>query len=145
MSAQDIDAIKTALSAGPTPGPWRQEHKRCIDGMYRTLVFDSAGDEIAHLMWHPVPVPGGTSTDRAENAAYIAACHPQAIAALLDALEAAQKDAARYRWLRANACWGYPSSEGSSSKDAYLVITGYGVSGNADAAIDAVMNAKEPT
>lgn len=29
------------------------------------------------------------------------ACHPDRIARLLDALEAAQKDAERYRWLRA--------------------------------------------
>ena len=35
------------------------------------------------------------------------------------------EDAARYRLLRENACESYPSGEGSNSKDAYLVITGY--------------------
>ena len=35
-------------------------------------------------------------------------------------------DAERYRWLRDSSCSvGYPSSEGSESEDAYLVITGY--------------------
>lgn len=31
----------------------------------------------------------------------------------------------RYLWLRDQVYWGYPSSEGSTNKDAYMVITGY--------------------
>ena len=48
-------------------------------------------------------------------------------------------DSLRYRWLKKNACWGYPSSEGSDNKDAYLIITGYGYKGDVDAVIDAEM------
>lgn len=41
-------------------------------------------------------------------------------------VERLRKDAERYRHLRDSLCCeGYPSSEGSSSEDAYLVITGY--------------------
>lgn len=49
-----------------------------------------------------------------------------AVVAHIDAqMELDRKDAERYRWLREGAYEGYPSSEGSSNKDAYLVITGY--------------------
>lgn len=41
-------------------------------------------------------------------------------------IEALRADAARYRWLRDHVIFGYPSSEGSSNKAAYLVVTGYG-------------------
>jgi hypothetical protein len=37
--------------------------------------------------------------------AYLRACHPERIARLLDALELAQKDAARYRWLAKHCRW----------------------------------------
>ena len=63
--------------------------------------------------------------------------------AITEALAQNAKDAKRYRWLREQACWGYPSSEGSDNKDAYIIITGYGhACGNNDAvdsAIDAAM------
>ena len=39
---------------------------------------------------------------------------------------ALRADALRYRWLRNHVIFGYPSSEGSSNKAAYLVVTGYG-------------------
>jgi predicted metal-binding transcription factor (methanogenesis marker protein 9) len=39
-----------------------------------------------------------------QDARYIAACHPERIARLLDALEQASKDAERYRALREKAC-----------------------------------------
>lgn len=65
-------------------------------------------------------------------------------AELVKALEEARKDAERYRWLRHACCEGYPSGEGSSSKDAYLVITGYDdlypmTDAQKDAAIDAAI------
>jgi len=35
-------------------------------------------------------------------------------------------EAVMYQFLRRHVVFGYPSSEGSSSKDVYLVVTGYG-------------------
>lgn len=55
------------------------------------------------------------------------------------------KDAERYRHLRDEALMYYPSGEGSQSKDAYLVVTGYGWEDNpdlVDEAVDAVIAAK---
>lgn len=59
------------------------------------------------------------------------------------------RDAARYRYLRESACEGYPSSEGSCNKDAYLIITGYDdlypmTDAQKDAAVDAAL-APAPT
>lgn len=53
------------------------------------------------------------------------------------------KDAERYRVLRDNALMGYPSAEGSSNKDAYLVVTGYGWDDNqkiVDEAVDTAIS-----
>lgn len=61
-----------------------------------------------------------------------AACSPDRIARLLDALEAAQKDAARYRWLRAMDItheWGVVNGDMSEAP----------VLDELDAAIDSAM------
>ena len=83
-----LEAIKARCEAA-TEGPWQHEHRRKDDGMYRTEVFDMTGEAIACLAWHPVQHPGGTSTDRAENAAFIA--HARAdipwLISLLEALD----------------------------------------------------------
>lgn len=58
---------------------------------------------------------------------------------------ALRADALRYRWLRNHVIFGYPSSEGSSNKAAYLVVTGYGYRESkklTDQAIDAVRAAE---
>jgi len=60
-------------------------------------------------------------------------------------IEALRADALRYRWLRNHVIFGYPSSEGSSNKDAYLVVTGYGCKKSkklTDQAIDAAIAAE---
>lgn len=60
-------------------------------------------------------------------------------------VEALRADAARYRWLRDHVIFGYPSSEGSNDKAAYLVVTGYGYRESkklTDQAIDAVRAAE---
>lgn len=62
-----------------------------------------------------------------------------------DEIAALRADAARYRWLRDHVIFGYPSSEGSSNKDAYLVVTGYGCKKSkklTDLAIDAAIAAE---
>lgn len=40
------------------------------------------------------------------------------------------RDAVRYRLLRDKACMFYPSAEGCDSKEACLVVTGYGTGGD---------------
>lgn len=73
------------------------------------------------------------------NGAYIAAANPAAILALLDELEAAKRDAARYRFLRDD---GVPDDDGYAD-DALLVYRGFGESSllpdQLDAAIDAAI------
>lgn len=82
----DVKAIRDALSANPTPGPWGLGN---ADG-FAAIVRNEAGDIIT---------PTGPRT---ADATYIAACHPARIARLLahiDAqalrLEAAERDAVR--------------------------------------------------
>lgn len=61
---------------------------------------------------------------------------------LVTRLREAEKDAARYRWLRDNVCMFYVSAEGCNCKDAYLTVTGYGDDDSievVDAAIDEQM------
>ncbi len=83
----DIKAIRGALAAGPTPGPWHayihplQPHE--LDGR-ADIVGANRDDDVAENSPH-------------KNAAYIAACSPDRIARLLDALEQAQKWRGLYR------------------------------------------------
>lgn len=60
-------------------------------------------------------------------------------------LREAERDAARYRWLRDRVCMFYVSAEDCDSKDAYLTVTGYGDDDSrevVDAAIDDQMKEK---
>jgi hypothetical protein len=107
----DIKALRDALAAGPTPGPWRAETYQDHDGPpecddYAVQATPSttprAWETLLTMDWSDAP-PRGNRFSRAEAAAtrdYIAACSPDRIARLLDALEAATRDAARYWWLR---------------------------------------------
>jgi hypothetical protein len=92
-TAPDVAAIRAALAQGPTPGPWK--HKRHADVMV-------GGLRLCHVN-AAAKLGIGADVERGDvNAAYIAACHPERIARLLDALEAATKDAELWRWFRAN-------------------------------------------
>lgn len=53
-----------------------------------------------------------------------------------------EMNAARYIFLRDTAIMGYPSSEGSRNKDAYLVVTGYGYADSKDTVDTAVDTAR---
>lgn len=73
-----------------TPGPWGYSHRRCPDEYHRTQVYDSTGATIATLEWHVVnPLAQTITTDRAENAALIAAA-PEIFEALVDEAEYGQ-------------------------------------------------------
>lgn len=110
----DIKAIRDALAAGPTPGPWEQKEPeedkqylrirgRRLGGRFK--IANVAAPKIALL---DSELQSREDAESAANAAYIAACHPERIARLLDALELAQKDAERYRAMREPKCLSWP-------------------------------------
>lgn len=82
-----IEAIKEALKAGPTEGPWEIQPQGgsesifevMVDGYYVATTHDGVKSQC----------------NAEENAAFIAACNPVAIRSLIERLEAAEKDAAR--------------------------------------------------
>lgn len=71
-------------------GPWAYAHRERPDGMHATEVFDGKGETIATIAWFVVPTRFGYTTSRSDNAAYIAACSPDRIVALLRRLAAAE-------------------------------------------------------
>jgi uncharacterized protein YerC len=86
-----IEAIKEALKAGPTEGPWTVE----------------VGESPSVAIANEVMLLAKTLGDNDDaNALFIAACNPAAIRELIERLEAAEKDAERYRQLRDKASMG---------------------------------------
>jgi len=91
-----------------------------------------------------LPIPVMTTDDelieRMWNADELARGHPRShMRAILAVVrEYDGRDGERYRWLRSNVQWGYPSPEGSDNPDAYLVITGYGHHYGKPTAVNAV-------
>lgn len=78
-----------------TPTPWHEAYRKRDDGMYSWDVYDSAGETIATMSWHPVPMDGGVYTDREANAEFIVrACNSYnpMLAALTLALECLERD-----------------------------------------------------
>lgn len=88
---EHIAALRAALEAGPTAGSWYADSAISGDGF--VVMSEAAGIRVAHC--HDTGHLPFTL-----NAAYIAAAHPAAIRSVLDALEAAQVDAERYRFIR---------------------------------------------
>lgn len=89
------------LLKGITPAPWQCEHRKGLDGMYRTEVFSENYGEIACLYWTPDRSEKGvTKTYRNKNAKLIAAA-PQ-LASEVVRLEA-QVKYQEETWATANA------------------------------------------
>jgi hypothetical protein len=93
----DIRALKEALAAGPTPGPWIDDrHEKAVypytqvrapnDRGARDVVMDVRLSDIGSFC-----CTVGKSEQEWVNAAYIAAASPDRIARLLDRLEAAER------------------------------------------------------
>lgn len=85
-----IEAIKEALAAGPTEGPWKAN--QWTDGEAGIYGWSfSAGGYLLPL--------SDVETDKPEecdaNAAFIAACNPVAIHSLIERLEAAEAENAQ--------------------------------------------------
>ncbi|CAM4133780.1 hypothetical protein [Kerstersia similis] len=82
--ADKYEALRAALAAGPTPGPWKASQT----GM---RIEDAEGRLMYEAEWRP-------AESRKANAAHIAACDPETISALLaerDALVDTANDQAR--------------------------------------------------
>lgn len=107
----DIAALRKAAQEA-TPGPWERSARpsgpfwhissdytvggeRCVSGKQAVAAVHATNKRVT-------PVYAAMFE---ANARHIAAANPAAILALLDRLEQAEKDAARYRWLR-NEAWG---------------------------------------
>lgn len=105
MTAADIQAIRDALAAGPTPGPWEWMDNCSLWGAETGAVHaGKTCEEVGHSPTECGPAILGIACEalcndgedwqpNEANAAYIAACHPERIARLLAALEDAQSQA----------------------------------------------------
>lgn len=93
-----ITRLKEALEAGPTEGEWIAE---IPDGRWARDAYIRVHKWgiVAHVGVDQ-SVPHWDGPQRA-NAAYIAAANPAAIRELLERLEQAEKDAARWMYMRA--------------------------------------------
>jgi len=138
MSDDIIKRLRGAIAAGPTPGPW------CVypetDGTEICAVDDAPGLPIRAIIASPVRGANWISNGR-----YIAAASPDNIAALLDRLDAAERenerlreDAERYRWLRGREDGRYMTVYAFRT-DVDEVCLG----DDLDAAIDAAMAAEQ--
>lgn len=94
---EHIRALREALAAGPTPGPWKPHFEEAyfVTGPDLGRVAMMMNLKGAHGL-------GGRRSggESAANCRLIAAAHPAAILAVLAALDEARRDAERYRWLR---------------------------------------------
>lgn len=97
-----IKAIEDALAAGPTPGPWIDDrHEKAVYPWTDVKAPDHPGrGVVAHVRLSEVASFSctiGKAEQEWVNAAYIAACHPEALRTLLTRLREAEADAARSR------------------------------------------------
>lgn len=133
----DFKELREALAVGPTDGPWKAARWTSDEGGCYGWSFSAGG----YLL--PLSDMETDNPDECDaNARYIAAANPAVIRSLLDRLEAAERDAERYRWLRTfpnninRAMYGpclIPNDSGLLRRDDYL-----------DAAIDAAMKEQQP-
>lgn len=84
---KEIEAIKQALAAGPTPGEWAHDAD-C------SIVFSNDGDEVAVLERNPT---GNYRRQVFFNGEYIAACNPDAMSKVLAHIEAQQAEIEQLR------------------------------------------------
>ncbi|MBR7900746.1 hypothetical protein [Burkholderia multivorans] len=100
MAEIDVKKLRELAQAALWTGNWYDAGCNTLMCTYPENSGDLSGesDEIAH------PCPLGLVE-------YMAAAQPKAILALCDRLEAAEKDAERYRWLRWYG-WGMDDADG---------------------------------
>lgn len=95
MTADDIAALRQALAAGPTPGPWN-----ACDWAWQDHIGDTEACGISVAVGQNETVIQTTAMegDSEADVRYIAAASPGRIARLLDALELAQRDPEPAAW-----------------------------------------------
>ena len=94
---KELEAIRAALAAGPTPGEW-SFYDDSNDGKTGRIEIVAIGKTIARI-YNSVPA------EDVPNAAYIAACNPAAMTAVLAEVDRlrAEGDRLRYALWRADA------------------------------------------
>lgn len=96
-----IEAIKEALAAGPTEGNWQAIEKSDPDPSEGThWIYCDGYGALGYWRGHKHDHQDSNWILNEADAKLIAACNPVAIRSLIERLEAAEKDAARYRGLR---------------------------------------------
>lgn len=103
------------LATAATPGPWNRpdefddetgEPTGRLDLQIRGPYYEQKYLDEVNTVSDTVCVLGFSHHSRQQaNAAYIVACSPDAILALLDERDALQADAARGRYMIENGCW----------------------------------------
>ena len=100
---REIESIKQALAAGPTPGPWHADNKFGIG---------PTGTDDDQSFGFVLPCAEVLGENIENDARYIAAVNPAAMAAVLAhideqaaEIEQLRPDAGRYRKLRAQHWW----------------------------------------
>lgn len=128
------DCFPAPAPAGALEDAWAEAMSmpECVPA-YVMACVDAQANEIAALKadrdgWHQ------QASDRIDDALQFASERDEARAEIA----ALRQDALRYRDLRKAAVYGLPSCEGSSQKQAFLVITGYGDDESADLTDQAV-------
>ena len=109
MTDDDIKALREAIAAGPTPGPWEQRTFFDHDGppscddiqVCASTPNGRYSSALLTMDWCGKPREFEFERESAQStAAYIAAASPDRIARLLDALDEARRDAERWKAAR---------------------------------------------
>lgn len=100
MTAPQEKAIREALEAGPTPGPWTASNRGsyAVDSEDEGSVYGPEGEDVGAEFVKPI---GNAPTIRGElwyrDAAFVAACNPEAMTALLAQLAELRAEVERLR------------------------------------------------
>jgi len=130
ITAEDLAKLRE-LAKKATSGPWLHRHDpgNPVGVQHGVKLPGEFGAWVCDCLDNAdKSTDGGLAGER--NAAFIAAFNPEMARALLDQLEAANKDAARYRWLLDN----YATGDGYTHIDNAL---NYGEPEKLSSAIDA--------
>lgn len=108
-----LTQVREALSAGPTPGPWHHcqpfqsvRAERTIHGPVpaQRVDFVSTKTQPVHERII-IPMAGKEAHVRSEDMAFIAACNPENIAAILAHVEAQEAEIERLRAALKTCAW----------------------------------------
>ena len=134
----DFKELREALDAVPLPHAWKVYKEAPNDHWFPGTTIGASDPNDARRVADTCRL----RSDAELFAEFIAAADPDTVRSLLDRLEAAERDAERYRWLRTfpnninRAMYGpclIPNDSGLLRRDDYL-----------DAAIDAAMKEQQP-